>query len=293
MQKHNTNRYFAIIAAMLLWSLSFIWSKLAFNTYSPFTVLFFRLFIAAISLLIVSKAFGLLQIIKKEDYKILLLLSFFEPFLYFIGENFGLQYVSSSTASVLISTIPLFMPIVGFFFFKEAIRLNNILGVSISFVGVLFVVINKDFTVVGELIGFVFLFIAVLAALAYTIIVKRITYKYNAFTIVTWQNIIASFAFLPLFLFFDFNEFKNIGIFTNDFIYIIVLAILASNSAFLLYTYSFKYFKISQIGLFTNLIPIFTIMISLFIFDEQVDLVKYIGIGLVILGLYISEYKKK
>jgi len=293
MQKHNTNRYFAIIAAMLLWSLSFIWSKLAFNTYSPFTVLFFRLFIAAISLLIVSKAFGLLQKIKKEDYKILLLLSFFEPFLYFIGENFGLQYVSSSTASVLISTIPLFMPIVGFFFFKEAIRLNNILGVSISFVGVLFVVINKDFTVVGELIGFVFLFIAVLAALAYTIIVKRITYKYNAFTIVTWQNIIASFAFLPLFLFFDFNEFKNIGIFTNDFIYIIVLAILASNSAFLLYTYSFKYFKISQIGLFTNLIPIFTIMISLFIFDEQVDLVKYIGIGLVILGLYISEYKKK
>jgi drug/metabolite transporter (DMT)-like permease len=290
--KQKNNSYIAIVLAMILWSLSFIWSKLALNTYDPYTILFFRLSIAAITLFILSKSLGLLQKIKKEDYKILLLLSFFEPFLYFIGENFGLEHVSSSTASIIIATIPLFMPIVGFVFFKEALRRRNIIGVFISFFGVLLVVVNKNFSISGELKGFALLFLAVFSALAYTTIIKRVTYKYNVFTIVTWQNIIASIAFFPFFMFYDFDKFNEVGIYTNEFIYIILLAIMASNAAFLLYTYAFKYFRVSQIGLFTNLIPIFTLIVSFFVFNEKLDTIKYFGIVMVIIGLYISEYRK-
>lgn len=282
--------YIAIVSAMILWSISFIWSKLALDTYNPFTVLFFRLFIAAVTLFVFSKIFGLLQKIKKEDYKLLLLLSFFEPFLYFIGENFGLQYVTASTASVVISTIPLFLPIVGLVFYKEVIRKNNIIGIIVSFIGVLMVILNKDLSISGQPMGFVFLFIAVFAALGFTVVIKRVTYKYNAFTIVVWQNIFSSIAFFPLFLFSDFNEFQNIGI-TGDFKYIVLLAIIASNTAFILYTYSFKFLRISQIGLFTNLIPIFTIIISFFVFEEKLSYIKYLGIALVIIGLYIAEGK--
>lgn len=291
MVKQKTYSYIAIISAMILWAASFIWSKLAFETYNPFTVLFFRLVIAAVSLIVVAKVFGLLQRIEKEDYKLLLLLSFFEPFVYFIGENFGLQLVSPSTASIIISTIPLFLPLVGYFAFKERIRRNNIIGVIISFIGVLFVVVNPDFTISGNPKGFGFLFLAVFAALGYTAVVKRVTYKYNAFTIVAWQNIIASIAFFPLFLYFDFQDFKSIGI-NSDFVYIVLLAIMASNGAFLLYTFSFKYFKVSQIGLFTNLIPIFTLILAYFIFNEKFELIKTIGIALVILGLFVAEYRK-
>ena len=293
MNRDKTYGYIAIILAMLLWSFSFIWSKLAFETYNPFTVLVFRLSIAAVSLIILSISIGKLQRINKEDYKVILLLSLFEPFLYFIGESIGLQYVSASTASIIISTIPLFMPIIGFIFFKELLKRNNIIGVLISFIGVLLVVVNKDFSITGELIGFAFLFLAVFSALGYTVIIKKVTYKYNTFTIVSWQNIIASLAFLPFFLYFDYQKFMDVGVFNSNFIYIILLAIMASNGAFLLYTYAFKHFRVSQIGLFTNLIPIFTLFVSFYVFDEQLDTLKYLGIGFVILGLFISERKRK
>ena len=183
MERKKIHSYIAIIVSMLLWAMSFIWSKLAFDTYNPFTVLFFRLSIAALTLFIFSKGFGLLQKIKKEDYKIILLLSFFEPFLYFIGENFGLQMVSPSTASIIIATIPLFMPLLGFYIFHELVTRNNIFGVLISVLGVLFVVINKDFSLEGEPAGFALLLLAVFAALGYTTVLKRVTYKYNTFTI--------------------------------------------------------------------------------------------------------------
>ncbi len=293
MKNQTTYNYIAIVLSMLLWAMSFIWSKLAFDTYNPFTVLFFRLIIAAVSLFILSKGLGILQRIKKEDFKIILLLSFFEPFLYFIGENFGLQMVSASTASIIISTIPLFMPLLGFYVFNELVTRNNILGVLISVIGVLFVVINKDFTLSGEPIGFALLFLAVFAALGYTVVLKKVTYKYNTFTIVSWQNLIASIAFLPFFLFSDYEQFKEIGIFQSDFIYIILLAIFASNLAFLLYTQALKFFGVTKIGVFTNLIPIFTVITSFLIFDEKLDNLKYLGIALVIVGLLLSEKKKK
>jgi len=292
MNKQRTYSYLAVVSSMLLWAMSFVWSKLAFDTYHPFTVLFFRLFIAALSLFIFSKLFGILQKVKKEDFKILLLLSFFEPFLYFIGENFGLQLISASTAAIIIATIPLFMPLIGFYFFKESVTRNNILGVIISVVGVLFVIINKNFSLSGNPIGYILLFLAVFAALSYTVVLKHVTSKYNTFTIVSWQNLIASIAFFPLFLFFDYPQFKEIGIFHIDFIYIILLAVLASNAAFLLYTHALKVFGVAKIGVYTNLIPIFTIIISFFIFEEKLDSLKYIGIALVIAGLFLSERKK-
>ena len=290
MGNNKSYRYIAIVSAMLLWSFSFVWSKLAFESYNPFTVLFFRLFIAALSLFVFSKIFGLLQKIEKSDYKIIVLLSLFEPFLYFIGENFGLQYITASTASIIISTIPLFMPLLGFMFFKEKVLRNNIIGLIISFIGVLIVVLNNNVAISGEIKGFLLLFVAVFAALAYTVVIKKITYRYNAFTIVVWQNIIASIAFFPLFMYYDFSLFTEIG-FTMDFKYIVLLGILASNGAFLLYTFAFKFFKVSQIGLFSNLIPIFTIITSFFVFNESLSVVKFIGILLVFVGLFIAEYK--
>ena len=293
MKNKSTYSYFAIVVAMLLWAMSFIWSKLAFETYNPFTVLFFRLSIAAILLFSFSKVFGILQKIKKEDIKTILLLSFFEPFLYFIGENFGLQLVSASTASIIIATIPLFMPLLGFYIFNELVTRNNILGVLISVSGVLLVVINRDFSLSGEPLGFTLLLLAVFAALGYTIVLKRITYKYNSFTIVSWQNLIASLAFFPFFLISDYEQFTKVGILQFDFIYIILLAFFASNAAFILYTQALKFFGVAKVGVFTNLIPIFTIIVSFFVFNEKLDTIKYLGIAMVIAGLLLSEKKTK
>ena len=289
MKNNKTLSYISVVTAMLLWAMSFIWSKLAFETYAPFTVLLFRLSIAGFVLYFVAKALNLLQKVKKEDFKIIILLSFFEPFLYFVGENFGLALVTPSTASIIISTIPLFMPLIGFYFFKEKVSLHNVFGVLISVIGVLFVILNKDLTISGSPLGIALLSLAVFSALGYTVVLKYITYKYNAFTIVFWQNVFASIAFLPFFLFFDYKAFITVGVFEYDFIYIIFLALFASNGAFLLYTFALKQFGVAKIGIFTNLIPTFTLLISYFVFAEQLSLQKYLGVVLVILGLLVSE----
>ncbi|HNY15303.1 MAG TPA: DMT family transporter, partial [Bacteroidales bacterium] len=135
--KKNLMTYGAVILAMIFWSLSFIWFKIANETFRPITIVFIRLVVASVILtlfLFFTKKFVK---IRKEDRKLFLMLALFEPFLYFLGESFGLTYVSATVGSVLISTIPVIATIGAWLIFRERLKIINYAGIILSFIGVL------------------------------------------------------------------------------------------------------------------------------------------------------------
>ncbi len=284
--------YIALVTAMLLWAFSFIWYKQALEIYQPFTILFFRLTLATLTLFMIAKPLGWLHRVKKKDWKTLLLLSFFEPFLYFVGESLGMQYVSATVAAVMISLIPLFMPFAGRFFFREKLSVFHLMGLIISVSGVLIMIFGRGLVLDANPAGIAFMLVAVIAAVAYSVILKGISTRYNAFTIVCWQNLIASFCFLPLFLHFEYKDFAAQGFSPEGFRYILFLGFFCSNGAFLLYTYGIRHIGISKAAIFSNLIPLFAALLSFFIFREQLGGVKYAGIALVLAGLIVAEWRR-
>ncbi len=129
---------------MIFWAFSFIWFKDANRTFHPITIVFIRLLFSVILLtifLVVTKNY---MKIKKPDRKLFLMLALFEPFFYFLGESFGLTYVSATVCSVLISTIPVFATIGAWLIFKERLKVINYAGIIISFIGVLVFILNSD-----------------------------------------------------------------------------------------------------------------------------------------------------
>jgi drug/metabolite transporter (DMT)-like permease len=109
--------YIYLSLAMFFWGLSFIWYKQAYPQFTPIAVVLLRLVISSILLVLVSGALKKIHLPKKSDIKYFFLLALFEPFLYFIGESFGMRYVSSTLASVIIAIIPQISPFVRFLFF--------------------------------------------------------------------------------------------------------------------------------------------------------------------------------
>ena len=100
--------YVALVFSMIFWSFSFVWFKIANKDYDPIAIVFIRLCIAIVFLSAFLWITGRFTRVKKGDRKYFFLLALFEPFLYFLGESFGLTYVSSTVGSVIISTIPVF-----------------------------------------------------------------------------------------------------------------------------------------------------------------------------------------
>jgi len=285
--------YGIVILSMLFWSMTYIWYKIVFEVLNPITVMVFRLGISTIFLLIFSKLIGKLQLPHKKDFIAFIMLSIFQPFLYFLAESYGVSLVSSTVSAVIISTIPVFTPIVAYFFLNDKISKLNIFGILVSFVGVLMVVLGKDLHFDGSLLGILFLCGAVASALAYAVIIVKLTNKYSTFTIISWQNLLGTLWFLPLFFIFDYEHFIHAQITKTTIINLLYLALLGSSVAYICFTYAIKKLGITQASLFTNLIPIFTAAFAYFMLNETLSVFKSSGIIVVVAGLFLGQARLK
>jgi len=277
---------------MLFWGLSFVWFKIVAKFYDPITIIFLRLVISGSLLLLFLIITGKFESIRHKDYKWFLLLAFTQPLCYFLGESFGLQRVSPTIASVIISTIPVFSPIVAHYTIKEKFSAYSIAGIVISFAGILIMVIGKNMTLNAAPAGILLLFFAVLSALFYGVIIRKFSGKYSPYTLITAQNIIGMFYFLPLFLIFDFRNFITVKPTFELVSALLQLAVFASTFAYLLYIVALRNFGLTRANIFTNLIPIFTAVASWIILGEMLTLPKIAGIIVVICGVIVSQWKQ-
>ncbi len=285
--------YIAVVFAMVFWAFSFVWVKEVYVAYGPLTTVFFRLIIATLLMLLYSWASKKLLKVEKKDYKTFLLLAFFEPFLYFMGESFGLKYVTSTMGAMIIATIPLFSPVAASRFYGEKLSVRNLIGIILSFIGVGIVVFDSSFNFVASPLGIGLEFLAVFAAIAYTVVLKDLSTKYNVTTIITYQNFIGIFFFMPFWLIFESKTLLNTPFNLPAFIAIVKLALFASCIAFILYTYSVKKLGINDANIFINIIPVMTAIFAWYILDEPLGLRKLAGITVVIAGLFIAQVKMK
>ncbi len=274
---------------MIFWSFSFIWFKIANETYLPLTIVFIRLVVAVILLsifLLFTKGFIK---IRKEDRKLFLLLSVFEPFLYFLGESYGLTYVSATVGSVLISTIPVIATLGAWIIFRERLKAINYAGIILSFIGILIFIINKDGTISFNIKGLMLLFLAVFSAVGYNLTLSRLVGAYSPVYIVTIQNIIGALLFLPVFLISDFQHFINTPFTLKSFIPILELSVFASCGAFILFAYSVRNMGITRANVFTNCIPVFTAIFSFIILGDKLTFQNITGMSVVVAGLFMSQ----
>lgn len=283
----------AAILSMIFWSFSFVWVKIVYEAYGPLTTVLFRLLISAGLMLVFTLLSRKLQRIQPGDLKFFVLLAFFEPFLYFMGESYGLKYVSSTVASVIVATIPLFTPVVAWYFYKEKLSKTNVLGLVITFFGVSLVVLDSSFNFTASPLGVALEFLAVAGAIGYASLLKGISHRYNTFTIITYQNLVGAIFFLPFWIGFEANNFTNIPFHPEAFWAIIKLAIFASTFAFILFTYSVRNIGINKSNIFINIIPVFVAVIAYLVLGDRLNFHQMVGIAIVISGLFLAQINWK
>lgn len=286
--------YIAVVLAMVIWSCTFIWTKeiLEAKACTPLTILTIRLTISVLLMFVYALIFRKFEKIEKKDWLWFVFLGFFQPFLYFIGETFGQARVSSTVTSVVISTIPLFTPFAVAAFFREKVKASNILGIVISLVGVYLLLIKDSFEIVIDPIGIGLLFFAVFNAVAYSVIIHRLANKYKPLTIIMWQNAVGLAFYIPWFAATDLPKVLSTGIPVSAIDNLLLLGILGSTVAYLMFIYSVQAITIWMVNAFTNLIPVLTALLSFLVLGEILLPLNIVGIAVAIGGLFISQIKQ-
>ena len=167
----------------------------------------------------------------------------------------------------------------------------SIIGIIISFWGIIVMLVNRDLSLNTPPLGAGLLGIAVASAVFYTILIKRLSPKYSAFTIIAVQNLIGIIYFLPLFLIFGLNKFVQVKPNFELISSLVALAFFCSTLAFVFFTISIKNIGVSRTSVFGNLIPVFTAIFSFIILAEQFNLNKIVGMGIVMVGVVLAQFK--
>ena len=284
--------YIFAILSMLFWGLTFVWFKIAVAYYEPITIIFVRLILSSVHLFSFIRISNKNESILKEDYKWIALLALSQPFFYFLGESFGLKYVSSTISSAIIATIPLFSPLAAMWFTREKTNLFTWLGILVSFAGIILMLVNPDLSLNAAPKGIFLLFFAVFSAVMYSVIVKKLTHKYSALTIISRQNLVGSFYFLPLFLVFDLKGFLLVKPDTDLILALVQLAVFGSCLAYLFFIMAVAKLGMVKANIFTNLIPVFTAVAAYFVLSEVFTFQKIAGIVFVVMGIVVSQTRE-
>ena len=285
--------HLAGVVAMIFWGMSFVWSTQVYQSLNPTATIFLRLVVATIFFTAILFLFRLNEKIQLKHLKIFALAAMFEPFLYFIFEGYGLKNTSPIIGSGIVAMIPLVTPIAVHFFLKERLTPMNIVGLIVSFVGVMVMLLNRNLEFVASPKGILFLCGCVFVAVGYSIALIRLTKLYKPLTITWMQNIIGMVYFIPMVVVmehFQPSNFANVG---NYIVPLVCLGVFCSATAYALWAFAYSKLGASKANVYTNLIPVFTAIFSYFIVHEALTVNKIVGIVLVVIGLVLSQMKRR
>ena len=294
----------SVVFAMLCWAGAGIAVKEALVVFSPLTLIVLRFSLAIVLMLLVGLLFrghevlGL-QRVKKQDIPLFVLGGLFQPFLYFIFETYTYQSFASPTiAEAMLSTQPIMAPILAFIILREKVTRNNVVGILISTVGMLLLllVVANSFAL-GNPWGVLLAIVTVSMSVGYTIILRRIPTRYSSLSIVFYVQLVALVLFYAVWGVFDRQSLQDtIAPLSADLSPVIAvgyLAVFASVTAFILFCYTVRQIGVTRANVFNNVRPVFTALLMWVIFDEQLPIWKWVGIIVIVIGLFISQKQRK
>ena len=289
--------YSLLAFAAIVWGISFILTKELFVTEAHITVLIiltFRLLLATAitipTLLLLKK----LEPIQKGDLKWFLILAFLEPFIYSICETNGVKLVSGSMSSIIVATIPLFVPFGMAAAYREKIRSVTLIGILMSLIGLaLMLFLGGENNLDMNPRGIAWLFGAVLTAVVFTIVLVKLVGRYKPFTITAYQNLFGCLYFIPLMLLLDGSSLPLLSYSPKMIGLLVILGVFCSTLAYIFYNLGVEQLGATSACIFTNAIPVFSLIAAILIGQETLTWSKPLGIIIVIAGVVIAQIPPK
>lgn len=294
----------SVVFAMLCWAGAGIAVKEALVVFSPLTLIVLRFTLAIVLMLLVGVLFRRnevlgLQRVEKRDIPLFVLGGLFQPFLYFIFETYTYQSFASPTiAEAMLSTQPIMAPILAFIILREKVTRNNVVGILISTMGMLLLLlVGANNFALGNPWGVLLAIVTVSMSVGYTIILRRIPTRYSSLSIVFYVQLVALVLFYAVWGVFDRQSLQDtIAPLSADLSPVIAvgyLAVFASVTAFILFCYTVRQIGVTRANVFNNVRPVFTALLMWVIFDEQLPVWKWVGIIVIVIGLFISQKQRK
>lgn len=275
----------------LIWGSSFILMKKGLESYTNNQVASFRIFFTF--LFFAPFVFKRIKKINKKNILSLIIVGVIGNGIPAYLFTKAQTQIDSSMAGILNSLTPLFTLIIGLIFYKSHVKLVNILGLVLGFLGAVGLIFQGS-TAGFEIKTSGYAFFVVAATLCYGVSVNEIKHKLadlDALSIASISFlIIGPFGGISL-LFSDLQSSFATPNALQNLVFIVILSLFSSVFAVVLFNVLIKYTTAIYASSVTYIIPVFALLWGFFD-GENILLNEVLWILVILIGVYLVNKKK-
>lgn len=284
----RTLAYIIAILVVGIWSITFISTKVLLRTLTPVEIMFDRYVLAYAALWIAYPKWHKPASIKEE-----LLFAgggISGVTLYFLAENYALQYTLASNVGLLVATAPMLTVLVSCCFANhERFLLRWLLsGFALAIAGVFLVMYNDHFVLEINPFGDCLAILAAFSWACYSVLIKKIKTSCSAVCITRKTFFYALLTMLPAMYCtgyrMDYSLLQDYTVLGN----LAFLGILASSVCFFLWNRVIWRLGPVTVNNFIYLTPLLAMLAAYVILDEPITPFAVLGGVLILSGVWIS-----
>ena len=279
---------FTVSIATLIYGLTFTIAKDVMPIYlKPYAFILVRV-IGATTIFWTIGLFIKQQKIEKEDYKKILLASFFGIGLNMLTFFKGLSITTPISASVMMVTSPIMVLIFSSILIRKRIGKQRILGVFIGLIGTILLITygNNSSEGTNNNFGNFLVFVNAASYGLYLVLAKDLIVKYNPIVFVKWLYLFGSIFVIP----FGYSEILEVSwqeIPTNIYWNIGFVVIFTSCVTYLFNLYGLSKLKPTTVSVFIYLQPVIATIYALIVGSDSLNTVKISATILIFIGVYL------
>ena len=235
------------------------------------------------------------QKIAKQDYKKIILASFFGIALNMLCFFKGLSLTSPISASVMMVTSPIMVLIFSSILLKEKIIKRKIIGVFVGLIGAVLLIDygnSGDTTDTDSTLGNFLVFVNAASYGLYLVLVKKLISKYNPITFIKWFYLFGLVLVIP-FSFIEFTEISWTSMPTDIYLKVGFVIFFTTCITYLFNLYGLSKLKPTTVGVFIYLQPVIATIFALSMGSDSLSLVKMCASGIIFFGVYLVSKQPK
>ena len=233
--------------------------------------------------------------VEKKDYGKIMMASLLGFFLTQITFLMAIPDITPMDCSIVSSLSPIYTMFIAAYALKEPITLRKAGGVAISFLGVIYLILNSatstGSTIQTSWIGILLMIANSLCFALYLGLFKPVITKYSVITFMKWIFIFASVFSLPLaaheLVTFDYNLLS--GIYLSELAFLIICSTFIT---YFLIPLGQKRIRPTLVSMYSYVQPIIAIIISIWVGMDTLSWQKVLAAAMVFGGVVLVNYSR-
>lgn len=279
-----------LLLTMAVWGSTFVVTKGLIELWPPFTLALARVGIGTLVLL--PLAIARHQRGTHLPWGTIWLMGLLGVTLYYLTFNLAMVHISASQGALVQASIPAMTALVAVVWLRERATWSRWLGIALSVAGVLIVFSGSAAdSGTSTLFGDFLMFSSVACWALYTALAKRAA-SFDPLVITVCVTGTGTSLLLP----FSAYEIVSTGLQplpVSGWLGVLYLGGVASGLAYMLYNASLRHLDASEVGVYTNLIPVVGVLTGIVFLGEPMSLRAIVGGAVVMLGVWITSRSER